>query len=111
MSAPGRAVLWYRLGVSRSPNEIERFFRRCPRCRQADCVCERRRAALAALRWPTTVLTVIAGVGVVWLYHYRVTFDEPLFFLMEFLANLPLLLAAFLFLMLLCFSVSLWLKR
>ena len=58
-----------------------------------------------------TVLTVIAGVGVVWLYHHRVTFDEPLFFIAEFIFNLPLLFAAFLFLMLLCLTLSLWLKR
>jgi hypothetical protein len=58
-----------------------------------------------------TVLTVIAGVGVVWLYYHRVTFEEPLFFIAEFIFNLPLLFAAFLFLMLLFFTVSLWLRR
>lgn len=58
-----------------------------------------------------TVLTVIAGAGVMWLYYHRVTFDEPLFFIAEFIFNLPLLVAAFLFLMLLGFTLSLWLRR
>ena len=58
-----------------------------------------------------TVLTIVAGAGVLWLYYHRVTFDEPLFFLMEFIVNLPLLFAFFLFLMLLCFTVSLWVRR
>ena len=58
-----------------------------------------------------TILTVIAGAGVGWLYYHRVTFGEPLFFLIEIIANLPLLFAAFLFLMLLCFTISLWIRR
>jgi hypothetical protein len=97
--------------MNRSQSQIERFFNRCPRCRRVECVCESRQAVLGMLRWPMTVLTVIAGLGVGWLYYHRVTFDEPLFFLMEFIVNLPLLFAFFLFLMLLCFTVSLWVKR
>ena len=58
-----------------------------------------------------TVLTVMAGVGVGWLYYHRIRFDEPLFFLMEIIANVPLLFAVFLFLMLLCYTISLWVKK
>jgi hypothetical protein len=58
-----------------------------------------------------TILTVVAGAGVGWLYYHRITFKEPLFFLMEIFVNLPLIFAFSLFLVLLFYTVSLWIKR
>lgn len=56
-------------------------------------------------------LTVVAGLASVWFYINRVTFDEPLFFIAEFLFNLPLIISLIAFVALLLTTAARFQKR
>jgi ABC-type dipeptide/oligopeptide/nickel transport system permease subunit len=58
-----------------------------------------------------TILTVVVGGVTGWLYYRRTTFDEPLFFILEFIVNLPLIISFLVFLTLLSFTLGQWFKR
>ena len=93
------------------PPDVELLLARCRVCHQLDCVCATRRRALTITRLILAALTAVAGGATVWLYLRRTTFDEPLFFILEFIVNLPLIISFFVFLILLSFTISWWIKR
>ena len=93
------------------PPNIELLLMRCQVCRQLDCACATRKRALAVTRLILTTLTTISGGATVWLYLRRTTFDEPLFFILEFIVNIPLIFSFFVFLALLSFTIGWWFKR
>jgi len=103
--------LWYKHLVPQQPPDIERLFTRCQVCHQHDCTCATRKRLLTITRLILTTLTAVAGGATVWLYLHRTTFDEPLFFILEFIVNLPLIISFIVFLALLSFTISWWIKR
>jgi hypothetical protein len=103
--------LWYKPSMPKPPVNFDPLFTRCEVCRQIDCVCATRKKVMTITRVVLTTLTAVAGGATVWLYLHRTTFDEPLFFILEFIVNLPLIISFFVFFALLSFTIHWWIKR
>jgi len=55
-------------------------------------------------------LTTLSAISTVWFYIHRITFDEPLFFIAEFLFNIPLIFSVMMFMFLLSTTIG-WMLR
>ena len=94
-----------------SSPKFDHLFTRCPKCQQLECICATRKRLTGAAQAILLAMTAISGAATLWLYANRVTFDEPLFFIAEFIVNLPLVFSFCLVVFLLGLTVSYWLKN